>query len=416
MAKPIHLDGTTLEGGGQLFRLALSLSSLTGTAINVTDIRGNRGSKPGKDAGIKPAHLAGGLWLAGATNAETNGLELRSRNMIFSPYKGPITSRESEARSDGVFDAAQFAKGRVTIAISTPGSVFLILQSILPFLLFASSGTSSEKSTPIKVILEGGTNVWHSLSYEYAEQVYFPMLHQKLGFDPISMKLHKRGWSLGKPSIGKVEIDITPLETGQTLPAFEYTGRGEITTFRLSIFAQDPNLRTGIRKLVSEKLLRLLPEVDIEVAKDECSEHPSRLYLLIVAESENGYRIGRDWLYDQKINKDKPMKTVDILVTKVVRDIQQEIAHGGCVDEWLQDQFVVFQALSEGKCVIDGREPSLHTQTARWVAEEILGVKFNASGHCRGIALKAVSRESLKDEALLQNLAEKVDLHDRWHR
>ena len=152
------------------------------------------------------------------------------------------------------------------------------------------------------------------------------------------MKLHKRGWSIGRPSIGKVEIDLTPLESGRTLPAFEYIDRGEIKTFNMSVFAFDPKLRTEVRNAATQTLSKLFPEVGIEVVMEECSDHPSRLYLLIVAESENGYRIGRDWLYDQKINKDKPMKTVDVLVSKVVRDIQQEIAHGGCVDEWLQDQ------------------------------------------------------------------------------
>lgn len=56
---PVHLEGTTLEGGGQLLRLALSLSSLTHIPIHVTRIRGNRS----KDGGLKPAHLAGVQWL-----------------------------------------------------------------------------------------------------------------------------------------------------------------------------------------------------------------------------------------------------------------------------------------------------------------------------------------------------------------
>ena len=338
MAKPIHLDGTTLEGGGQLFRLALSLSSLTGTPIKITDIRGKRGSKPGRDGGIKPAHLAGAVWLAGATNAGTTGLELRSRDMVFSPSTAKTAS---DIIWKEVYRSEQVANGVIDIAISTPGSIFLILQSILPFLLFAGSSIvsgSDELSSPLRVKIEGGTNVWHSLSYEYADQVLFPMLCNKLGLGPITMKLNHRGWSLGRPSIGKIELDVTPLPVGAILPTFEYTDRGEITSFRISILGHDPQIRLEIRKMASHKLERLFPDTQIEVLVDGSSDHPSRLYLLIVAESENGYRLGRDWLYDQKVNKQKPMKTIETLVNKVIQDLQQEISHGGCVDEWLQDQ------------------------------------------------------------------------------
>ena len=338
MAKPIHLDGTTLEGGGQLFRLALSLSSLTSTPIKVTDIRGKRGTKPGQDGGIKPAHLAGAMWLAGATNAGTTGLELRSRNMVFSPSTAETIS---DVIWKEVYRSEQVAKGVINIAISTPGSVFLILQSILPFLIFAGSSIvsgSDELPSSLRLNIEGGTNVWHSLSYEYADQVLFPMLCKKLGLGPITMRLNRRGWSLGRPSIGKIELEITPLPAGEVLPTFEYTDRGKITSFRISLLGHDPQIRLGTRKMAFQKLERLFPDTEIEVLVDESSDHPSRLYLLIVAESENGFRLGRDWLYDQKVNKQRPMKTVELLVNKVINDLQQEISHGRCVDEWLQDQ------------------------------------------------------------------------------
>jgi len=48
------------------------------------------------------------------------------------------------------------------------------------------------------------------------------------------------------------------------------------------------------------------------------------------------------------------------------------------VDEWLQDQIIIFMALAEGKseikCGAGGLE--LHTKTAIWVAEQLTNAKF----------------------------------------
>ena len=70
----------------------------------------------------------------------------------------------------------------------------------------------------------------------------------------------------------------------------------------------------------------------------------------------------------------------------VVRDLVVEMERGGCVDEFGQDQWVVFQALSgSGRSVVDagkwrkgrdGEGATLHTKTVRWVCEEMLGVRF----------------------------------------
>lgn len=46
--KPVEIDGRTGEGGGQLVRIAVGLSALTGIPISVRNVRGNR---PGKQNG-----------------------------------------------------------------------------------------------------------------------------------------------------------------------------------------------------------------------------------------------------------------------------------------------------------------------------------------------------------------------------
>jgi len=41
-SKPVELDGRTGEGGGQLVRMAVALSSVAGVPVRITNVRGNR--------------------------------------------------------------------------------------------------------------------------------------------------------------------------------------------------------------------------------------------------------------------------------------------------------------------------------------------------------------------------------------
>lgn len=419
---PVHLDGKTLEGGGQLLRLALSVSSLTHIPVHITDIRGNRGPK-GKAGGLKAAHLAGAEWLANATRAETEGMQLKSRELIFRPS---TTRRKDGNKDDGgktsegiwkyVYHAGLIA-GKVLIrrdshiSMSTPGSIFLIFQAILPVILFSNppvdpstssvttAGDSNNPSTPVRITIQGGTNDSNAPSFEYIDQVLLPMLSAKVGIPPITMRLERRGWTQGRPEVGSVAFDLTPLTPGTTLPAFDFTDRGEVTKIHVSILASPVATRDAIRDKVIEKLLKQRPDVEILFPVNEDSRDSRRLCLLLVAETSSGYRLGRDWLYDRKTSSPK---AVDDLVSKVVDGLEQELAHGGCVDEYLQDQLVVFQALAKGSSFVDcgyGEEASLHTKTVRWVVEQILGVKFNERGMCAGIAYKVCENDWKRAEA-----------------
>lgn len=413
---PVHLEGTTLEGGGQLLRLALSLSSLTLVPIHITNIRGNRGPKsnPSKGGGLKSAHLAGTQWLAKVTAADTSGVEVKSREMVFQPSRKIrvikeediqdgeqlFTDTESRITSgvwNDVYDAGRLIRRDSYIPMSTPGSIFLVFQAILPFILFSasyapigSSPTSSAgNSIPVRITIEGGTNVANSPSFEYIDQVLLPMLSAKVGIPPIAIKLYSRGWCHGRSEVGSVAIDITPLNFGSSLPAFSFSGRGEVTKMHVSILASGIATRNVIRDKVIEHVIKRHPDIEILFPVDEDSRDSKRLYLLLVAETSSGYRLGRDWLYDRKIQSPR---AVDDLVSRVVDDLEQELAHEGCVDEFLQDQLVVFQALAEGRGSVDigkVKEASLHTRTVRWVIEKMTGLEFDDDGTCAGIAYKA---------------------------
>ncbi len=283
------------------------------------------------------------------------------------------------------------------IRLDSPGSVCLILQAILPYLLFhapddaagssvadadAGPGTT-DGSVPLRLVINGGTNVSKSPSIEYIDQVLIPMLVEKVGIPPITSQIIKRGWSSGRADVGAVRFDLTALPSNSKLSEFHLTDRGDVTRMHVSILASDSAARNTLKKLVIERLLARHPDVEIVFPIEEDTKNGARLYLLIVAETSNGYRLGRDCLWERKSNASM-LETVANTVTK---QLEEELQRGGCVDEYMQDQLVVFQALAEGRSVVDSGKDmyaTLHTRTARWVAELLLGLTFDERGTCGG--------------------------------
>jgi RNA 3'-terminal phosphate cyclase (ATP) len=372
---PIHLEGTTLEGGGQLLRLSLGLSALTKKPITITNIRGRRSG----GGGLKAQHLTCVQWLGTACNARLSGVGLKSREITFTP-------------SQNVDNDVTWNKGgELRITQNTVGSIMLVLQAILPYLLF------SHASGPLNVTISGGTNVSNSPSYEYIAEVLLPML-ALIGIPQISCTLHARGWSQGHTRIGSATFVVMPIKNA--LPAFDLTNRGEIVGVKAIVIApktSEWDWREELGVMFERRGERFFgsnntpSNGDLEISFED-SHHEKRYYLLLIATTSTGIKLGRDWLYDQAVRPGKTERIVPTMIKKVSDDLLAEIEHGGCVDEFSRDQLVVFQALAEGRSRVNGGkrgeervEPSLHARTAMWVAQEILGTDFDANGGCAGL-------------------------------
>lgn len=385
----VELDGRTLEGGGQLLRLAVGMSTLHNVPIRITDIRGNRSA----GGGLKAQHLACVNWLAHACNASVTGAEKGSRSLEFTPGQIKSVSPayrlvKDAANPDGFWDCR--------LDIKTAGSTGLALQAILPFVLFKPPKNDDEtlSGKAIRLTISGGTNVSGSPSYEYISQVLLPTL-RSIGLPSISCSLNKRGWSHGGSSIGSFTLEI-PARQSLVLPAF-ILSPGESTstpkppnrlkaTFIAPVAAHQ-HFRSICLPTIASYFGPEFSEINDSFSLTcEDSKHDKRYYLIIVATVPSSsskttapitYKLGRDWLYDRKVRS--PEQTATELADRVSHDLYAEWSSGAYVDEHMRDQLVVFQALAEGESHTYGgitdtgelREASLHAKTAEWVVEKM---------------------------------------------
>ena len=168
----IRIDGAYLEGGGQIVRTALALSTITQKPFEVFDIRKGR-----KDSGLKNQHLYCIKSLKKLCDAVTEGDELGSFSLKYFPKK--IIAKNMD------------------IDIETAGSITLFLQAVLMPSMFAGK--------PFTLVITGGTDVKWSMSFDYFNNVFLPQLQR---FAKIEAKLIKRGYY--PKGNGKVEIKINP--------------------------------------------------------------------------------------------------------------------------------------------------------------------------------------------------------------
>lgn len=54
---------------------------------------------------------------------------------------------------------------------------------------------------------------------------------------------------------------------------------------------------------------------------------------------------------------------MDVVGKEAAEELIAALESGGCVDEWLQDQIVIFMALSEGESAVRTGSLTLHTRS-----------------------------------------------------
>ena len=185
---PVAVDGSLLEGGGQIVRVATALSAATGREVLVENVRAGR-PKPG----LAAQHLAG-LRLVrdacGGSLCAPDGGDVGVGATAFTLAPGSVKeAADASAAGDRAAATGSSSSSERSAAfaadVHTAGAISLVAQSFVPVAAFAGRVS--------RVSLTGGTDVSNAPPIGYLKHCLAPCLRAHLGIE-IDAEVTRRGY------------------------------------------------------------------------------------------------------------------------------------------------------------------------------------------------------------------------------
>ena len=361
--RTIRIDGSLGEGGGQILRNAISFAAIQQKNVAIYNIRAGR-SQPG----LKAQHATGLTLVADVCGGRLVGASIGSTEI---DYKASSSSSSSQSAKNNIDSNNNNKSESRTILgeVTTAGSICLLLQAALPCALFHQS--------PCQLVLKGGTNASMAPQYDYWEHVFWPTLQKQcnLPMNQVQAQVIRRGYF--PKGGGEVHVRVQPLQT--PLAPIRLTDRGQVHRIYIRSFHAGKlprHLAEAMAKAAQKTLLEKLqtsplPQIDIDIVTEKQAVG-SALGILTAAETTTGCLLAGSALGTPK----KKAKQVGV---EAAEELLSTLHDGGCVDEWMQDQLILFMALADGVSEIHTGSLTQHTQTAIWVAEKLSGAHFEVS-------------------------------------
>jgi len=343
-----------LEGGGQILRNSFAYSAILGFPLTVTSIRAHRQPRPG----LQRQHLLGIKTAAAMCRGALAGAELGSSRASLAPG-GPLRA------------------GSYLADTATAGSCMLLAQCALPCALFASGAPGAGPGGRVVLDLRGGTDASMAPPVGYMRDVLFPTLRRCLGVDVVFQRVYRGFYPRGG---GQVVVSVAPLGAGAKLPAFELVDRGDAGRATVAAFAAGrapaaaaARMARAAAAALGEESARLgagapaVAEAGVEEIGAD-GAFGSGTGVLVTAETSTGCLLAA--ARPGEVGKEEEVGAA------AGAELARTLASGACVDEWLQDQLVLFMALADGTSRVRTCDLTLHTRTAMAVAERLTGATF----------------------------------------
>ena len=337
----IGIDGSMGEGGGQVLRTALSLSMITGEAVNVANIRAGR-RKPG----LMRQHLTAVKAAEEISGARVDGDFPGSLELEFKP--------------------GRIRHGSYHFAVGTAGSATLVLQTILPALLSAEGESD--------LIMEGGTHNPLAPPFDYLDKTFLPLL-RRMGAD-VSVVLFRHGFF--PAGGGKFAVKAA----GGRLSAPSFPDRGAVTAVRAECLYA--NLPTSIVKRecsVLENRLGLERGGARFRRVDSAGPGNAAMVEVDVEDGRGGV------LTEVFTGFGERQITSEMVAERVAAEAEEYVNADAALGKHTADQILLPMALA-GDGEFSTLEPSLHATTNMEVIEKFLPVSFSVrNGTGRGTFL-----------------------------